>query len=100
MTALSPAGGAILGGDRNFRRWGLARSSRSLGDELLKVIPGSQFPSPSLLPGHHGVNCYPSLTETDQNKSTPLNCLVWYFVIAKKYDQHRLLIFFLFALEK
>jgi hypothetical protein len=29
--ALSPAGGAILGGGRKFRRWDLARGNGSLG---------------------------------------------------------------------
>jgi hypothetical protein len=33
LNARSPAGGSILGGSRNFRRWGLIRGSRSLDFE-------------------------------------------------------------------
>jgi hypothetical protein len=43
----SPTCGTILGGAKNFRRWGLAGGSRTLSEFLVCL---------SLLPGHHEVN--------------------------------------------
>jgi hypothetical protein len=52
----SPAKSTTLGGTENFRRWDLARASRSLGvDPWGCLIPGPSL-SLSLLPGHHELN--------------------------------------------
>jgi hypothetical protein len=54
LTAWLPAGGAILDGFGNFRKWGLAEGSRSLGANswgVLSLASSCVFLSASYLPG-------------------------------------------------
>jgi hypothetical protein len=60
VSTWSPAGGPSLGGSGNFRRWGLVGESRSLGIPL-KVTPGPQGLSHSLLPVCDEVNASTSM---------------------------------------
>jgi hypothetical protein len=72
LNVLSPAGGAILGGSRKFRRWGLVRGIRSLGGVPLKFTPGPQFLPCSLLLVHHEVRPS-SATHSYHHDVMPMN---------------------------